>query len=638
MIRNVVTILSVLATSLTVALIPAQVKAAGETGHSDLMRLMAAVYGLEMNAADFLASVNQAVDNVPFSAATQSGRASAKLHFATTVTRSDLDQKDFEKLMKNNGKRDFLQIIGMFFKNKAMGGGVASLGNAEAAEGLHKAMTNGDGILFGMGLHYLLDVGAPFHDGYLGALTNPVPVIGRMPFLHKIALGHLVDGTSPDRLSIAKIAVALDSMGPFLIALRESQRDGLGVNQKWLDYLKSQGIDVNDHRSILNWFLSQDVVKDVLQKYLPANQTADYAKVLVKELHETLKRLSFFKNDVYLQAQLDKLIQEVEFLRADLNSKKSINDLVFEMIDRAWAEGQLKERTVINHTVTDYFSSVDENMKDQKNRLVIPESMKLQDLIDDPRFETLPEYARVAVDSELTQKGTRVPYTRGWLVDQIVAKVTRGMISQSWEKFNTAYLNDKSEKAQISIEHEALAKIEKHFFSRTGQYVYNPGIEHWSKVREAWKALSPEERGSTLLDKIIVFSDLVVRTRLAEDALLHGPSIMVKVKIFIKTMGFVFGEEIRDPITRRGNFAVRIKAYRDIIVERLKRDYPQGLLTEQLLAKAEKHNERLNRKYNSDEAIGVVQKTAMMAKASAEFLKGVTSKGMTILRCEALFK
>jgi hypothetical protein len=624
MMRQILIAFVLTATVLTSSL---RAHAAGETGHSDLMRLIAAIYGLQLDAADYLATINQSVDKVPLSAATQSGRASAKLHFGTVVTESDLDEKDLAKLLQNSGKRTFSQVLMMFLKNNAMGGGVASLGNAESAEALGKAMKTGDGMLFGMGLHYLLDVAAPFHDGYLGALGNPIPLINKLPFLHQFAFGHLADGTSPDRLSIGKIVIAMDAMGPFLIALRNSQKGEIGVNSKWLNQLQAQGVDVNDSESIRNWFMSQPEVKEVLQTYIPANRSVDYTKVIIGELRERLIDLKFFNDKAYMDEKLKELVEQVQQFKEVNDTKTSVNDLIFKMIDQAWAEGKLNEKQVIKETTTDYFG-------------LFETTESLSDLLFDPKYEGLPEYAQEAVSSQLQLKNSRPMHTRGWIVDQIVAKITREMINQSWEKFNTAYLNENVEKAQIKIEQEAIGKIEKAFFKRTGKYSYNPGVEYWAKVKEVWSSMPKAEKGRTFLEKIITYCDVVVKTRLYDGKEIHSLDFATKAQIFMKTMKYIFKEEYVDPRTSKGNFAVRIKKFRDRIVQQIQREFPEGLLTEKMLMRSREYNAFVNKKFNSDDAVGIRQNIAVGIKKTAELLQRMTGKNPhsgQVLRCEAIF-
>src|ERR1044071_2781674 len=105
--RLKMTIVGLVATVLT-CLNPGLSFAAGESGHSDLPRLLAAIFGLNLNTATYLADANQSVDKVLFSAATRSGRASEKLHFGRVKTQSDLDEADLQKILENNGNRPFL--------------------------------------------------------------------------------------------------------------------------------------------------------------------------------------------------------------------------------------------------------------------------------------------------------------------------------------------------------------------------------------------------------------------------------------------------------------------------------------------------------------------------------------------------
>lgn len=613
------------------SLISPNLFAAGETGHSDLMRLLSAIYGLNLDAADYMATVNQSVDKVPLSAATQSGRASAKLHFATVVTQSDLNEKDIEKIIKNNGKRSALQIMMIFLKKNALGGGVASLGNAESAEALLKGIKTGDGLLYAMGMHYLLDTSAPFHDGYKGALTNPIPLLNRLPFLNQFAFGHLVDGTSPDRLSIGKIVMAMDALGPFLITLRDSQKNQIGVNTEWLAYLKSQNVDVNSVESIRNWFLNQSIVKEILQKHIPANQSVDYTKVIVSELKERIQKLGFIADKNYLDNSLQMMIENVEQLKRHEGSKVSINDLLRQFVDQAWKDGQLNEKKVIAETVTDYLGFFEK-------------TEKLSDLIYDRNYQDMPEYAQEAVKQQLDEKKSHTPHTREWLLDQIVEKLTRSMISQAWEKFNTAYLNDTVESEQVSIERSAMQKIENHFFKRTGKYSYNPGSEYWSKVFSTWFSMKNHERGNNIIEKIITFSDLIVRTKIYEGHQVHSISRALKVQMFFKTIIYIFSEELRSPLTSKGNFATYFKNIRERIIEQIKKDFPEGLLTEDMLTKSKKYNEFVNAKFNSDEAVGIIQKSALKVNQTAHKVQDLmnrrsqkTEAAGARLRCVNLF-
>ena len=604
MFKSILTVLITLMFSFA----PFAAHAAGETGHSDLMRLLASLYGLNMNAADYLATVNQSVDKVPLSAATQSGRASAKLHFGSVVTATDLAEKDFATILANKGNRSFGQVISIFLKNNAMGGGVAALGNAESAEALSKAIRTGDGLLYGMGLHYLLDVSAPFHDGFMGALSNPIPGLNKIPFLHQFAFGHLAEGTSPDKLTVGKIVLAMDAMGPFLITLRESQKDSVGVNSEWLNRLRSQGVDVNDSESIRNWFMRQDVVKTTLESSLPANRSVDFAQVITQELKEELMRVRFFNSEQYLDSQLAELVDKAKTLEAAADTGTSMNDLITQLIDKAWNDGQLNESRVISETTTDYFG-------------LFEPTEKLSDLIYDPRFEGLPGYAQDAIASQLAAKSTHIQHSRGWLLDQIRAKITRGMLSQSWEKFNTSYLNDNTENAQIRIEQEAIGKIEKHFFNRNGKYSYNASADHWAQVFKTWREMPKQDRGSNILEKIITFCDLVIKTKAYEGKEIHTLNFALKAQMFIKTMQFIFKEEILNPLTTRGNFAVRIRAFRDRIIRQIQQEFPEGLLTARMLEKADAYNKFINRKFNSDDAVGFRQRAARVVRSGAEVVR-----------------
>lgn len=623
--KVVLTILSALAISLTGPGFVNSAQAAGETGHSDLMRLLSAVYGLNIEVSNYLATVNQAVDNVPLSAATQSGRASAKLHFGTTVTPSDLDEKSLIEIAKNDGQRGLFFTLKEFFKNSTMGGGVASLSNAEAAEMLGRAMRNGDGTAFGMGLHYLLDVGAPFHDGYKGALSNPIPLVNKLPFLKEFAFGHLTDGTSPDRLSIGKIILAMEAMGPFLITLRETQKEAVGVNTKWLDYLKSQGVDIHDNTSIRDWFLKQDIVAETLKKEIPANKTDNYIQVIIFELKDQLRDLKFFNDSAYLDNKLTEMISRAEEYRKSGNMDWTVNKLIGEFIDTAWKDGKLNEREVIKQTTSDYIG-------------VFEETQKLSDLLISSSYDNMPEYAKQALNEQLASKHSNAPHTREWLIDQIVAKITRGMISQGWEKFNTAYFNDNVESAQKKIEADALSKIEKHFFNRTGKYSYNPGTEYWSKIFQTWRQNRAELKNMSILNKVMFFCDLIVRTKIYEGYEVHSLNGRMKLSIFVKTMSYIFNEEFRNPITTKGNFAVKVKALRLRMIAQIRSQFPGGLITEEMIAKSKAYNDYVNAKFNSDKAVGVIQKTAAAVRSGAEYIQKLTNRPRSgaVLRCVEL--
>lgn len=574
-----------------------QTQAAGQTGHADLMRLLSAIYGFNIEAAQHIASVNQSADDVPGSAATAfpfGGVVAEKGHFARVVTKSDLREKDVLGLLKNNGERTFWEAFNAFMMNGTMGGGVAALSNAEGAEMIGKSMVNGDGTTFLLGMHYLMDVAGGFHDGYMGALNAPIPILSK--FL-KVPLGHLVDGDSPDALAIGKIALSMVALGPFLITLRETQRNNVGVNTQWMNEMRGRGVDMNDNSAIMRWFFDQPEVEKCLKAYLPATQSEVFVQKVAESLEERLRSLHFFKSDDVLQDKIAALVARATELRNDGSESWLTNDLIRQMIDESWREGHLYERKIVKEVFTDYLDP--EGKTATLEALLIPNKM-----------EDLPDYVRTAILSLLATKGGHMPHTRGWALEQILAKVTRGMMTQPWEKFDTAHVNEDTTSARLAAEKTAMDKLEKHFFNRTSAYSYNPGIEYWSKVFDRWTTLLPDTEGQSIRSKVITFFDIILSTKIHEGNEVHSLEGRLKLEIFLKTLRFVVVDGFFRPLTSNGNFRVKHQELRRQVIAEIQSKHPQGLLTEEMLARSIRHNRRINQKYNSDTPVGPIQKTA----------------------------
>ncbi len=602
-------------------LLPLSAFAARETGHSDLQRLMR-IYGFNQAMAEHLATSNVAVDNIAILKAIGlppfAGMASEKLHFEKVVTGTDLDEKDLAKILTHKDqRRSYFAAIAAMFKSDAIGGGVASLSNAEAAELIARAIEKGDGDLFGAGLHTLMDVGSLFHVGYLGAMSVPLPLLEK--FL-KAPFGHLVDGVSSDNLTIAKMVLAMEAAGPFLITLRDSQPNGAGVDHEWLEKLKSQGVDVKDNASIMKWFYSQPEVKAVLEADLPANKGQDFLTKMADELKATLKQYKFVTDEAYLDRKMAQMLDKAQTLRASSDESWTANTLVYELIEEIWNEKMFNEPQVIKETVTDYLG-LEKYGKD----------LTLDNLVLQPDYHKLPDYVQAAVTAELKASGTKHPHTKEWIIEEIAAKVTRGILHHAWQKFNTSYLNEGTQEVAVEAEKRALDKIEESLFGIKGKYVDNPKLAYLmarGKIFANWK----QRNGLPFLRRVMAVCDAILTTKVAPGYRVHTltgstlTSVGQKWRILGKTLAFVWKEAFVSPMTSPGNFAVKKPELRELVIAEIKEKFPNGIIPPEALMRTAEYNEYINLKYNSDVPTGPVQKAAVAVKSAASWMDGFITK------------
>lgn len=662
--KRILTYLSLVAMVLTMSMNHA--KAAGKTGHSDWMRVMFEIYGFDVELARHLSAINQGVDNVPGAAATQSGVASEVLHFSRVVTKTDL--KDLVKIMNEiqnehhdiSFKSKLFLALKQIWKTKSIGDSTGAISNAASVEYLNQSIINGDLLGEGIGTHMALDAQG-YHTGYKGAFHVPFlvldKVVNKIPIARTlfnlfttVPFGHLVDGTSVDRLSIGKMALSMYTMGDFLITMRKSLKN-VGVNKNWLGYLQSQGVDVDSAESIAEWFFSQPEISKILQDQIPANKTQEYFELVLKEVAQNLTELGFFKDQEKLLELLKEVAANKDLYQAGVNKNTTYEQLAMrDLIKKAKNRGLLNEKIVIRETVTDYFAVPDnKEFKDFRKYVELHKSEMLArttsiDSLVQTSWESLPDYVQAELKKLHGELSTEMPFSENWILDQIAEKISRNMVHYRFSKFNSAYLNDDIENGHIEIERKAVVALEEVYLRISksaelpGAYFYNPGAEHRSKVRsELWDLES--YRGLNILEAMIKAADIVVKTRIAEGSNVISLSASVKLKIFMKTM-FYLAIKKSSPITTKGGYFLRLKDMREMAVQYLAEKKPDGILSAADYEKIKEFNEMINRRYNSDEAVGVRQNLAVGVKKSAEYLQRVLGQKpstATIVRCEALF-
>ncbi len=662
MMRQVLTALILVVTILTSGL---RANAAGETGHSDWMRVMFEIYGFDVEMARHLSAINQGVDNVPGAAATQSGVASEVMHFSRVITKTDL--MNFFKAMKEVGndhhdisfKSKAILAMKRLVKNQSLGDSTGAIANAASVEYLNRAVIKGDIVGQGIGTHIALDAQG-FHNGYKGALHVPVlgleTIVNKIPvfrtffnLLTTLPFGHLVDGTSVDRLTVGKMALSMYSMGDFLITMRESMKD-VGVNKSWLGYLQSQGVDVNSSESIAEWFFSQPEIAKILQEQLPANKTKDYFDLVLKEVAQNLTELNFFTSQEKLAELLKEVAENREVYQQQVNRNTTYEQLAMrDLIKKAKERGFLNEQVVIRETVTDYFAIPDNSafkkfrayVQNEKEEL-LNRTATIDELVR-TSWSSLPEYVQVELKRLHGDLSTEMPFSENWILDQVAEKITRNMVHYRFSKFNTAYLNEELETSHIQIERKAVVGIESIYLKLaessqlTGKYIYNPGAEHRSKVKSELFTMA-NYRGMTMLEAMIKAADIIITTKVAEGSNVISIPAIVKLKIFMKTMIYLANKKA-SPITTKGGYFLKVKNLREMAIQYLADKNPDGILSEAEYNKIKEFNEILNRKYNSDEAVGVVQSLASGVKKSAQFMQKVLGRknAAGALRCEAMF-
>lgn len=661
--RHMLTTLILVATVLASGL---RAYAAGETGHSDWMRVMFEIYGFDVEMARHLSAINQGVDNVPGAAATQSGVASEVMHFSRVITKTDL--MSFFTVMKDieNDHHDISfnskMILAMkrLVKNQSLGDSTGAIANAASVEYLNRAIIKGDLVGQGVGTHIALDAQG-FHNGYKGALHVPVlgleTIVNKVPIVRTIfnllttvPFGHLVDGTAVDRLSIGKMALSMYTMGDFLVTMRKSLQD-VGVNKSWLGYLQNQGVDVDSPESIAKWFFSQPEIAKILQEQFPANKTKDYFDFVLKEVSHNLVELNFFNNQEQLTAVLKEVSENRATYQDQVNKNTTYEQIAMrDLIKKAKERGILNEKVVIRETVTDYFAIPDN--KDFKNfRKYVQERkaelLKRTGTIDEliqTSWSSLPDYVQVELKRLHGDLSTEMPFSENWILDQIAEKITRNMVHYRFSRFNTAYLNDDLETRHIQIERNAVVGIESVYLKLaesshlTGKYFYNPGAEYRSKVgSELFKRSN--YRGMTILEAMVKAADIIVTTKVAEGSNIISIPFSVKMKIFMKTMLYLANKK-SSPITTKGAYFFKVKNLQEMAVQYLADKHPNGILSAEEYKKIKEFNDKINRRYNSDEAVGIPQAVVTGVKKSAQFVQRVFAKKenvVSVVRCEGLF-
>ncbi len=600
-----------------------QTQAASKTGHKKAKNLIERLVGFDVHLAQFGSNVNQMVDEVPLSAATQSGMASDKLHFPAVKTPSDLKNGDLLNIQNNNGKRTLMGAVKSFVVTSSTLRGVGALGNAEGFEMAAQSLDKGNATGFFMGMHYAMDMSALFHDGYLGSLNAPIPGLNR--FL-KVPLGHLVDGTSPDELTVAKIYFMLENLGPFLIAFREAQ-NGVGVDNVWLEHLKAQGVNVMDASAIATWFFKQKEIEQVLRQELRGDRVDPYVDSVLTDLRFALTELGFIseENYKYMDENLALIKTRMQKARLDMNESVHLIDLVKEFANQAWKDGKFNEPNVIAETTTDYRGKYEA-------------TQRLDQLIIEPSYlnPAMPQYVRDSVEAGLMSKSTNAPYTRGWILDQITEKLTRGMLHSRWSKFNYAFYNEDVKAAKAQAETDAIDKMEMILFKNKSIYMYeNPKMVYWNKVFKTYWSLTIDERGNSLFRKAISFFRVILATELFPGYDIHNPRFTTKVEIFFKTIGYLFSEELKNPLTTKGNLAVRFDDVRDRLIKEIRVKYPDGIMTEATLAKNRDHFVTVQSRYNdSNQRSGLIQKTAGFIVDKVDTRDAKKNSVNLSLRCE----
>ncbi|MGZ5279214.1 MAG: hypothetical protein ACXWC9_04695 [Pseudobdellovibrionaceae bacterium] len=583
------------------------VRAAGETGHSDLVELIAMFYGLNPNAAALMSSLNQGMDTVLGAKAIMSGVSSDKNHFSRIVTPIDLDSSK----LNSQGKQSQTAALASMLVADMLGGSVAVVGDPESHELANKALREKDPtnriIKWGAGMHSSLDL-AGFHNGFKGGMPLPIPFLGRF---FQIPLGHLVEGQTTDRITLKKFINALYALGPQFILMRETQRNGFGVNQQWLDMLKSQGVNVNDVNSMIHWFTNQpDIKAELIQ--IEAMKNPTYLKMVMEEMEIRLWETRSFKSR-------EVLYERINSMQPSIQEGVPAEYIVFDMIEKAWSAGELNEKSLLRNV----FANARSNAR------------TLQELVNPIDASGLPEEIRAIMKNDPSQN----MYTREWVVWFIVEKMGKNLVKTPYSQMDVRYLSKAHNEKLSVLERESITRIQKAIFGEDSikyKFVNNPGVT-WMKI--AFKNLLDERRkvaGKPMLEKIVAYSDAILKSVVETEMHLKSFSAKIGFKYWLMNFKYTHHEAFVEPLTTKGNLNYMYEEDRNEMIKSLRKKFGKGFLVESVLAEYDRYLSKINDKYNTpDKPIGAIQKSAAAVKSGAQYLQRVTGAKATIRTCRS---
>ncbi len=581
-----------------------------ETLHSDLVEFISMFFGLTPNAAALKSSINQGVDNVPGASAIQSGASSDKNHFAKTVTDVNINSDKLDA----NGRRSFFGAVLAGMKNDTLGGTVGLPGNPQSHElvsiGLRVNSDFDRVILMNFGQHTAVDLAGGFHDGYKGSMPAPILPI---PFAGKIVarmfqfpFGHLADGTTPDRLTIPKVINTIKILGPSLIVERESQRNDIGVNRQWLEYLTSQGVDVNSVDSMIEYFTSRpEIQKELLT--IEASYNPNYLRKVIDELFERFTVFGFFKKPEDLANR-----KAIAYQMAEGRPDAAI--LTFKILETAWSAGELNERVVLEQVFA----------KARKH------AQTLNELVNPIRLDTLPDYVQEAYKKDKVL----LAYSPEWIVWSMVEQMGGNLVKIPFSKFDSRYLFQEGEETLRAEEIASITRMQKSVFGENSvkfRYVYNPAVEWRKQLYANLRAASKEMVGRPFLEKVIAWSEAVLNTVIDSEKEIKSLSFKMKLSIFMHNLRYIFKEGFVSPKTAHGTLNYMYDQDRQEMIKAVRKMHRDGLIADQVLENYIAYKQKINDKFNTPNLpVGAIQKSAAALKAGAEYIQSLTAKKTTI--------
>lgn len=553
-----------------------QAKAADETGHINLSELVYLWFGLNPDLARHASALNGSLDIIKLGGALPpnpfAGAASTYGHFANPSTPLDDHLIDEDAAFQT-----FKKLVHGALKGLTAHG-VAEIANSAAYEMLMRGFRTNDSILFFMGLHTLMDVAGGFHNDYMGSITSS----RFFKVLFQIPVGHWSNGTDNDRLTPQRIKLTLRAFAPILIAFRQRQMNNEGINLEWLQHLKSQGVDIDNPNSMVDHFLDDPFVQNVLIDELPARTNPKYLRGAFEIFTRRFEKHNAFKTPESMR------VLGAELMPGWIAKKLNEMEMMSEFIDEAWKRGLLNEDNVLKDAFTGSITGATE----------------LQRLVSYENSE------------ERTENGGPLPFTRDWVIDRIIYGYLKGAVHIPYHKWKDGYLVEDLERLKKDLDLGGVQKIQQHFFGETTLFVDKPARTFWKAVFSQWNQRLKTGEFKGMADEILGLAEAISTTVIDQEKSINTLSLKYYKAVSKRFLGFLLSKSLLNIVrnssakyTDPGTQDLVDPANRQQLVEELGGKFG-SFMSKKDIEEIVQENRTLNKKYNSTEPVGWIQKAA----------------------------
>lgn len=548
----------------------------GEKGHGNLFELVALLYGFDLELAKQQASFDLGFDIVSIAAATNpitGGMADDLFHFANTNRPKQQTTKIKDKTVSNEFAAVANEVV-----HEMIGNEIPEVGNPGSLVLMNQGLSENDFVKYAVGTHRAMDL-AGAHQGFWPNLKAFVlKYFGRTLPLLNISVGHLHEGTEPDRITFEKFKLVMHMLGGPLIAARERQLQsgGNGINTAWLEKLKAEGVDTINNDSMIEWITHNEVIL----KYLKNLNASTDARFQIELIDQTFEQLLALSSDKKVATEI------IKNYRAEIteDSSKPAYDVLYEIIDQLWANKVLNEPTILKNI----------------NR-PISTAKTLDALVFGKTAETIK-----------LDKNNPIPGTRKYVINEILSRYFNNVVRFPWNYHNSDYLNKQLEHEKEKIEEDAIENVRYELFGIKSKFVDDPKSKYLSMVYAKFlTTVKNKHYGPRDLKYIILeLCDAVLNTTVApEGTRIYTLTTQDRLDIMRVVISTFFK---RNRETAPGGWDFVSPEELPRALDELKQEYSgQEFISSQLIEKWNQRRDQVNDKYNNTKVqIGVYQKSA----------------------------